>query len=246
MKAMIFAAGLGTRLKPITDTMPKALVPVDGKPLLKIVADKLISAGASSLVINAHHFADQIVGYVRDQEDFGIDCKISVEHGKPLETGGGIMHARAMLEGCGPFLVHNVDILSNLDLKQFVSLAHPDALATLHVSRRTSSRYLLFDKDMRLVGWLNEKTGETRSPYGSIDPTKYEKFAFSGIHFISERIFEIMEAEVMPECFSIIDFYLRHAAGFPVYGVETEGFRMLDVGKTDTLAVASAFLNSIA
>ena len=128
MKAMVFAAGLGTRLKPITDTMPKALVPVGGKPLLYHVVTKLKAAGFDDIVINVHHFADSIIDYVHGQDDFGIKVSFSEERDLLRETGGGIRHARPLLEG-GSFLVHNVDILSDLDLEWFLSQARPGALS---------------------------------------------------------------------------------------------------------------------
>ena len=142
MKAMIFAAGLGTRLRPLTDTLPKALVPVGGKPLLYHVLMKLKAAGINEFVINVHHFADKIISYLGENDNFGLDISISDETGGLLETGGGLLHARNYLDG--QFLVHNVDILSNLDVASFAGNARPEAMATLLVSERTTSRYLLF------------------------------------------------------------------------------------------------------
>ena len=165
MKAMIFAAGLGTRLKPLTDTIPKALVPVGGRPLIEIVIDRLKTAGFDDIVINVHHFADMIEEYVRSRHDFGIRIRFSDERDTLLDTGGGILHAKSLLEGAGHFLVHNVDILSDVDLKSFAASAASDALATLLVSRRQTSRYLLFDNGMHMAGWTNVSTGEIRSPY---------------------------------------------------------------------------------
>lgn len=242
MKAMIFAAGLGTRLKPLTDTMPKALVPVDGVPLLKIVATRLLEAGIGSLVINTHHFAEQIARYVSQEKGFGAEVHLSPEPGQLLETGGGILHARPFLEGA-PFLAHNVDILSNLDIPAFLAQARPDALATLVVSERETSRYLLFDPDLRLVGWTDLRTGEVRSPYPDLDPARCRKLAFAGIHLLGERIFEVMDGYGFQGRFSIIDFYLRAAAEHPIYGYVPEGFRMLDVGKLDSLEQAHDFAN---
>ena len=165
MKAMIFAAGLGTRLKPITDTMPKALVPVGGEPLLHHVICKLRDAGYTHLVVNVHHFAGQIREYLATH-DFGVSIAISDESAQLLETGGGIAHAAPLLLPCeDPILIHNVDILSNLDLAWFRSEVRPSALSTLLVSERETSRYLLFGEDMRLMGWTNVTTGEVRSPF---------------------------------------------------------------------------------
>ena len=165
---MIFAAGLGTRLKPLTDTMPKALVPVGGKPLLEILIRKLVASGFTEIVINVHHFADQIIRFVEEHDAFGADVRFSDESGKLLETGGGIKKAIPLLLESGvaerPFLVHNVDILSNVDLRDFYRHG-VGAAALLLVSERQTQRYLLFDEEKRLVGWTNVKTGEVKSPY---------------------------------------------------------------------------------
>ena len=239
---MIFAAGLGTRLKPFTDTMPKALVPVDGVPLLKIVATRLLEAGIGSLVINTHHFAEQIADYVRQEDGFGAEVRLSPEPEQLLETGGGILHARPFLEG-GPFLAHNVDILSNLDIPAFLAQARPGALATLVVSERVTSRYLLFDPDLRLVGWTDLRTGEVRSPYPGLHPDHCRKLAFAGIHLLDGRVFPVMDSYGFQGRFSIIDFYLRVAAEHPIYGFVPDGFRMLDVGKPGSLEQAHVFAN---
>ena len=201
MKALIFAAGLGTRLKPITDTMPKALVPVGGKPLIEHVARKLKASGVDSAVVNVHHFADQIEEWIgvdaSNPRGTGLSMQVSDERDQLLETGGGILKAEEYLHGCGNFLVHNVDILSNLDIKGFASKVQADALATLLVSERETQRYLLFDpQTMRLVGWTNVKTGEVKSPFQDIQPDSCVKMAFSGIHMISDKVFDIMQEYV--------------------------------------------------
>ena len=244
MKAMIFAAGLGTRLRPLTDTMPKALVPVGGEPLLYHVVTKLKAAGFDDIVINVHHFPDMIIDYVRRQGDFGIRVSFSDERDFLRETGGGILHARKFLES-GPFLVHNVDILSDLDLTWFMSKTRPGALANLLVSERKTSRYLLFDGDMRLAGWTNVDTGEVRSPYPDLDPAGFRKFAFDGVHLISERIFTIFEDDGWRDRFSIMDFYIRECDRHPIYGIVPERLRMMDVGKAGTLKEAESFLSSL-
>lgn len=240
MKAMIFAAGLGTRLKPITDTLPKALVPAGGEPLLAHVIRKLVSAGYDHLVVNVHHFPDQIIGYLQ-QHDFGVPIDISDERDGLLETGGGVAHARPFLEG-EPFLVHNVDILSNLDLTWFRAQHRPDALATLLVSERETSRYLLFRDDGRLAGWTNVTTGEVRSPYPDLDPSACRRLAFSGIHYMGTGIFGAMDALDMPARFPIMDFYLKACDRYPIYAAIPPSLRLLDVGKQDTLAAAEDFL----
>lgn len=241
MRALVFAAGLGTRLKPLTDTMPKALVPVGGKPLLWHVVKKLESAGITDVVINVHHFADQIIDYVHSQDDFGIKVTFSDERDLLRETGGGIRHARKFLQG-ESFLVHNVDILSDLDLRWFMSQARPDAISNVLVSDRKTKRYLLFDNDMRMVGWTNIQTGEVRSPYPDLDPDKFRKLAFSGVHLISNRIFTIFDDAGWGERFPIMDFYIKECASHPIYGVLPGRLRMIDVGKIDTLDEAESFL----
>lgn len=241
---MVFAAGLGTRLKPVTDTMPKALVPVGGRPLLYHVMTKLKAAGFDDIVINVHHFADSIIEYVHGQDDFGIRVSFSDERDLLRETGGGIRHARPFLEG-GPFFIHNVDILSDLDIGWFLSQARPGALSNILVSKRETQRYLLFDDDMRMVGWTNVATGEVRSPYPGLDPGKYHRFAFDGVHLISDGIFTIFDDDGWGERFSIMDFYIRECAGHAIYGIVPEHLRMMDIGKAGTLKDADIFVSSL-
>ena len=229
MKALIFAAGLGTRLKPLTDTMPKALVPVGGVPLLERVATKLVAAGYDELVINVHHFAGQIRDYAAARGNWGVDVAFSDETDLLRETGGGIRHAEPLLAGTEPFLVHNVDILSNLDLAWFRAQHRPGDLATILVSDRPTQRYFLFDDDGRLVGWTNLATGMVRSPYPGIDPDQCTRLAFSGIHLISPDIFPLMLE--WPEKFSIVDFYLSVCRTHAVRAAVMPGLELHDVGK---------------
>ena len=251
MKALIFAAGLGTRLKPITDTMPKALVPVGGKPLIEHVACKLKAYGVESAVVNVHHFADMIEEWIGSQDIMPM-C-VSDERDCLLETGGGVLHARPYLEDCGHFLIHNVDIISDLDIQWFASQVREDATATLLVSDRKTSRYLLFDPEtMRLVGWTNVSTGEVRSPYPDLDMTKCLKLAFSGIHIMSDTVFVALEEYVHEKCegvsaprFPIMDFYLDACARYGIYGVVAEDLRLVDVGKFDTLEAAEGVLKEL-
>ena len=239
MKAMIFAAGLGTRLKPLTDTMPKALVPVCGAPLLQHVIRKLIAAGADSLTVNVHHFPDQIIAWLLSH-DFGVPVHISDERDLLLETGGGVLKARRFLDGKEPFLVHNVDIISDFDLKAFMAAAPSNALATLLVSQRETQRYLLFDPEtMRLVGWTNLATGEVRSPFPGLNPDYCRRLAFSGIHYLSPAIFQAFEALEYTERFPMMDFYLNACRDYPIYGVPAPaGSTLVDVGKFDSLPAA--------
>lgn len=266
MKAMIFAAGLGTRMKPYTDTMPKALVPVCGKPLLRHVIEKLKRAGISEVVINVHHFASMIEEYVAAESGFGINISISDERDLLRETGGGIRHAGKYLcpefsrqgnpqaelgaecridTSNGSFLVHNADIISDLDIEWFESSARPGALATLLVSERKTSRYLLFDDDMRLAGWTNVTTGEVRSPFPDLNPASCRKLAFSGIHIISNTVFPVFENEGFGERFPIMDFYLKVADRYPIYGVCADNLHLADVGKPDSIPLAESILSGI-
>lgn len=240
---MLFAAGLGTRLRPLTDHMPKALVPVGGRPLLDITSSKLREAGTTEMVINVHHFANQIVDYVSTHE-MGMDVRISDESEQLLDTGGGLKKALSMLssDDHSPILIHNVDILSNADLAAFYE-SNQDVDVALMVSSRQTQRYLLFDDSMRMVGWTNIATGEIRSPFGSIDVSKCHKYAFSGIHVVNPSIAKLMEE--WPEKFPIMDFYIKNCAQMTIRGVLNSNLRLLDVGKQDTLTAAEEFLQTI-
>ena len=237
MKALIFAAGLGTRLRPLTDTMPKALVPVAGVPMLERVLCKLRDAGIPEFVVNAHHFADRIEDFLGSR-DWGVPVAVSREDREPLETGGGIRHAAPLLEG-GRFLVYNADILSDLDVGWFLEQDDPDTLATLLLIDAPADRYLLFDEDMRLTGWTNVRTGEVKSPFlPDFDPSKYRRYSFCGIHIVSDAVFGKMAA--WPEKFSIIDFYLSECAAGTIRGVVAPDLQLIDIGSPEKLAEANA------
>ena len=180
MKAMIFAAGLGTRLKPLTDSMPKALVPVGGQPLLQHLLLKMKAVGINDITINVHHFAQQIIDFIGANDSFGLNIHISDETDELLETGGGLRKALPQIGEDEPVLVHNVDILSNLDFQHLIAAHNPNDAVTLVVSQRNTSRYLLFDDNRRLCGWTNITTQQVK-PEG-IDAGKYKPLAFSGIH----------------------------------------------------------------
>lgn len=243
-QAMIFAAGLGTRLKPLTDTMPKALVPVGGQPLLWHVIQKLKTAGFERIVINVHHFAQQIVDYLKENNNFDIDIRISDETEMLLETGGGIKKALPLFDSQSPILIHNVDILSNIDLTEIYDEAQQSNVdALLMVSLRKTKRYLLFDEEMILDGWTNIETGEIRSPYPAINPSDLKQLAFSGIHIISPHVFPLFQE--MPERFGIIDFYLKYCHQCAFMGKEMKGLRLMDVGKIDTLSEAEQFIQAL-
>lgn len=264
MKAMIFAAGLGTRLKPLTDTLPKALVPVCGKPLIEHVARKLQRAGIDEAVVNIHYFADKVEQWMSEQEwidtshggtlsagNMRID--ISDERALLLETGGAVLYARRFLEGCGKFLIHNVDILSNCDIPWFESQVKADALATLLVSERNTTRYLLFDPStLRMVGWMNTDTGDYCVVSPDIVPAECRALAFSGIHILSDRVLALMQEYVCEKGlpldeergtrFPIMSFYMWAAEKYPIYGVVAHDLEFIDVGKLDALKPAEEFV----
>ena len=226
---MILSAGLGTRLRPLTDKMPKALVPYQGIPLLERQFTALKAAGFDEFVVNVHHFASQVEDFLREKDNFGCKVVVSDERDLLRETGGALRHAAKLLEDApgGHFLVHNVDIITDLDYSKLT--ASQDAIATLAVSSRKTSRYLLFDEGMCLKGWTNVSTGEVRSPLGNIDPSKYRALAFSGISAVSVKALPLMAQ--WPEKFSIIDFYLSICDRYPVKGLDVTGTSIADVGK---------------
>ena len=245
-QAMILAAGLGTRLKPLTDSMPKALVPVGGSPLLDLNIRKLQAQGYDRFVVNIHHFAQQIVDYVA-QQDYAPLVHFSDETAALLETGGGLKKAAPLFMDDEPVLIHNVDILDNVDYDWFSRQHQQDEDAVLLVSRRKTKRYLLFDNAMRLMGWKNVETGEIKSPYEYIRRTGLSQhgkplnmFAFSGIHSFSPRLFPLMDR--FPDRFSIIDFYLSVCHRSHIFGLLKEDLKVLDVGKLDSLHEAEMFL----
>ena len=245
-QAMILAAGLGTRLKPLTDTMPKALVPVGGKPLLEWNIRKLQAQGYDRFVINIHHFAQQIRDYVA-QQDYAPLVHFSDETSQLLETGGGLKHAQDLFSDEEPILIHNVDILDNVDYGWFARQHQTDEDAVLLVSQRKTKRYLLFDNAMHLMGWKNIETGEIKSPYEYVRRTGLSQhgeplnmFAFSGIHSFSPRLFPLMDR--FPDRFSIIDFYLSVCHRSHIVGLVKPDLNVLDVGKLDSLEQAEKFL----
>lgn len=240
-QAMIFAAGIGTRLKPITDSIPKALVRVGGQPLIYHVVTKLRAVGFERIVVNVHHLADQIIKYLAENDNFGIDIRISDERERLLETGGGIKKALPLFDADSPILIHNVDILSNVDLSLFYEEAK-DNDATLLVNQRRTKRYLLFDDAMLLKGWTNIETGELimDGNQGTIDKDQLTMLAFSGIHVIASSVFSYFQK--MPERFSIMEFYLKWSGVCHFQGYLKEDLNMVDVGKLDALDKAEKFI----
>ena len=255
---MILAAGLGTRLKPLTDTMPKALVPVGGTPLLDLNIHRLMDQGYDRFVVNIHHFAQQIIDHVA-QQDYAPMVQFSDETAELLETGGGLKKAQHLFHDDAPILIHNVDILDNVDYDWFSRQHLPEEDAVLLVSKRQTKRYLLFDNAMRLMGWMNRETGEVKSPFPwlreaeltidddlqvkerSSSNVQLHAFAFSGIHSFSPRLFPLMER--FPERFPIIDFYLSTCHRAHIVGLVKDDLRLMDVGKIETLDQAENFIN---
>lgn len=234
MKAMVFCAGLGTRLKPYTDSIPKALVPLAGKPLLEHVVERLKSFGVDEVVVNVHHFADKVEDFIESRNGFGIKVSISDERDLLLDTGGGLKKASSFFDDGKPFIIHNVDIISNIDIaKLYNSSLESGALATLAVSNRMSSRYFLFDEDFHLVGWKNIKTNEQK--ISRVGDT-YLPFAFNGIHVVDPAIFQLMEG--FEGKFSIVDLYLQLAKTQNIYGYDVTQNNIIDVGKPASLLEA--------
>ena len=268
-QAMIFAAGLGTRLKPLTDTKPKALIPVGGETLIGRTIGRLMAFGYRDFVVNVHHFAKDIEDYVARQ-DYAKFVRFSDETAMLLETGGGLKKAAHLFDPAEPILIHNVDILDNVDYNWFATQHQADEDAVLLVSRRQTKRYLLFDNGMRLMGWINRETGEIRSPFPWLrnmeltigddlqvishlqplsipeqsSPTRslshLYAFAFSGIHSFSPRLFPLMDR--FPDKFSIIDFYLSICHRSRIVGLVKDNLEMIDVGKLDSLQAAEEFV----
>ena len=238
MKAMVFAAGLGTRLKPWTDEHPKALAMVNGKSLLQRNIEYLQSAGVTDVIVNVHHFADQIIRAVEENNGWGCKVQISDESDALLDTGGGLLKAAAFFEGEPYFLAVNADVLTDLSLKKFIQ-HHLDtnALATLAITDRMSNRHFLFDEEQSLVGWRQLE------PF-SEKIVKSSQFlipkAFSGLHVISPDIFSKIGQQGK---FSIIDVYLSLANHFPIIGFDHTGSRYLDVGKPGSLQMANDFFH---
>ena len=257
MKAMIFAAGLGTRLKPLTDTLPKALVPLAGKPLLQWQIERLKAAGITDIVVNVHHFPDMIINYLHDNDNFGCRIAVSDERDMLLETGGGLRKAEALLgSGVQEFrssgegiLVCNVDILSNIDIPTLLNAYNPQEMGVVVVSERDTQRYLLFDEENRLCGWTNIATGEVRGEEairrGGEQVMK--KLAFSGMQVLNPRIFDCMDkvVEQKGDKFSLIDLYLSIAEKEILRAYIPENYRMMDVGKITQLSEAEAFALSL-
>ena len=245
---MIFAAGLGTRLRPLTADRPKALVEVAGVTMLERVINHVKEAGVTDITVNVHHFAQMIVDFIASHNNFGVNIHVSDERELLLDTGGGILAARRWLDGDEPILVHNADILTTVDVKEMAS-AHNNsgAISTILVKARETQRYFLFDDDNTLKGWINKSTGQTRPNslhYQESDGLR--ELAFGGVHVISPAIFPALERYAMKDkVFSITSFYIDNCTSMPIKAfVPDKDYTWLDVGKPETLEMANRLFAS--
>lgn len=236
MKAMILAAGLGTRLKPFTDKHPKALAVVNGKTILQRNIEFLAKFGITDIIINVHHFANEIIEFLDGKKNFGSKITISDESGEVLETGGGLKKAAWFFEANdAPFVVMNVDVLTDIHLRGMIEQHKKiKPLATLAVTNRHTSRYFLFDEMDLLCGWKNIKTGEQKI---SREASRYTQKAFSGIHLISPKIFSLM---YMDGKFSMVDLYLELAKTHSIVAFDHNNSKFIDVGKPESIAKAES------
>jgi len=241
MKAMIFAAGLGTRLRPLTDNKPKALVEINGVSLLELVIRRLISFDYTDIIVNVHHFSDDVISFLQSKNNFGVNITISDERDMLLDTGGGLQKAAWFFNDNKPFLVHNVDVISNIDLtKMYDFHCESNGLATLAVMQRETSRYFLFNSQMELCGWKNITTNELISL--GIDDYSLSLFAFSGIHIIDPKIFQYIDESGK---FSMTNVYLKLANKHIIKRfAHTESWWM-DLGKPEAIKKAEQLINQI-
>ena len=237
MNAIIFSAGLGTRLQPLTNNCPKALVKLNQQPLLWYAIQKLIGAGAKKIIVNIHHFGDQIINYINENH-FDVPILISDERNLLLDTGGGLLNAKKLFDKTKPIIAMNVDVISSVNFKDVIDFHNKqNALATLVVRKRETSRYFQFNNDMLLCGWKNIKTGEEKTSMKT--NSEITLYAFSGIQIISPIIFDFITEK---EKFSIVELYLRLAKNHKLVGYNDQSDFWLDVGKTDQLAIAEKYL----
>ena len=233
MKAMIFAAGLGTRFKPWTDSHPKALALVNGKSLLQRNIEYLQQYGVKDVVVNVHHFADQIINAVKENNGWGSNIVISDETDEVLETGGGLLKAKGLLKSNEPFFTLNADFLTNLNLNNLLAYhKEKKGLISFGITSRKSSRNFLFDEDNRLCGWINTATDEKRI---SIDKPNLKPMAYSCVVVFEPTVFDLIPQRGK---FSLVDTYLSLAAAHPIFGYDHTGDKLVDVGKPESVAVA--------
>ncbi len=243
---LIFAAGLGTRLKPLTDTMPKALVPLAGKPLLQWQVEKLRDAGITDIIVNVHHFPDMIIDTIRENQGWNCNIAVSDEREMLLDTGGGLKKVRGeRLKVKGePILACNVDILSNIDLRALISAYERTGVSQLVVSKRETQRYLCFDEKDRMCGWTNIKTGEVRPNNGTWKIEDAQLLAFSGMQILSPDVLAMLDT-MKEDKFSLIDFYLSICGKAELKAFVPNDYRMMDVGKIDQIEEAEIFAESL-
>jgi NDP-sugar pyrophosphorylase family protein len=241
MKAMIFSAGLGTRFKPWTDKNPKALASVNGRSLLQRNIEYLQQYGIKDVVVNVHHFADQLMEAIIKSKGWGSKITISDERDELLETGGGLLKAKEFFTSGKKFITCNADILTDLDIDKLISHhTEKKALITFAVTKRKTSRYLLFDENDRLCGWRNVKTGEDKI---SIRKDQYMEKAYSCVVAFEYDIFRLMQEKGFAGKFSLIDVYLALAAEHLILGYDHTGDRLVDVGKPDSIAIAESIFS---
>jgi NDP-sugar pyrophosphorylase family protein len=241
MKAMVLAAGLGTRLRPITDARPKALVEIAGRTLLEITLTRLRDAGVTDVIVNVHHFADQVAEHLQKHRGFGMRVELSREDELLLDTGGGLKQAGWFFaQDTEPFLLHNVDVLSNIDLCRLMNEhKRSGALATVAVQKREGSRQLLFDDQLQLCGRQKARGDKPQMVRACAQP---QPLAFCGVHVISPRLLGMWQEDGI---FSIIDSYLRLAsAGEKIIGFRADEYYWRDLGKPDALAQAEQDIRS--
>ena len=236
---MIFAAGLGTRLRPLTDNKPKALVEVAGKPMLERVILRLKRSGVDEIVVNVHHFGQQIIDFLYANDNFGVTIHVSDEREELLDTGGGILKARKWLDGGEPVIEHNADILTDFDLDEMMCQhVASEAVATLLVAERDTARYFVFNDAMRLQGWTNIKTEEVK-PHELTLSDELLLRAFGGVHVISPKIFDALEYYSEESKFSITQFYIDKCRDLKVMGYTPQGdYQWHDIGKLESIMVA--------
>ena len=241
INAMIFAAGLGTRLQQYTKNCPKALVSLNGKPLLEHCIIKLKDFGVNRIVINVHHFADQIEAFLESKNNFGMDIRISDERKLLLDTGGAIKHAKSLFIANAPILIYNVDILSSLNLKDLVACHKKNkALATLNLRAKNTNRYLCFNEEGLLCAWKNDVTKEEKIVNES--HLNSNSYSFSGIHIIDYSLLDLIEEEGV---FSIIDLYLRLAKNYKIAGYYDTSDLWMDLGKPEELEKAELLIKKL-
>ncbi len=240
MNAMIFAAGLGTRLRPLTNDKPKALVELNGQTLLQITIEKLQKAGFNHIVVNTHHFSQLVINYLKANQNFGADVVISDESDFLLDTGGGLKKAAPLFSDKEPILIHNVDIISSIDLLElYQTHCRNKVLATLAVRNRPSSRVLLFDESNLLRGWKNISTGALKLPLATTPVENLHPYAFSGIHIVNHELLQLISETGK---FSMIDVYLRLSASHPIMAYQHDADYWNDVGKHEQLQAAEEYL----